>query len=100
MVLVSSDYEKYFDSFDYDFIHSMMMHLGLPKQLCDMNKHLYRNMQRVLKRGKALSLPFQAYNRYGQGDVLSLLPALLLVSWQSKTVDAIQSSVKKGSQCR
>ena len=75
--MVSYDYEKYFDSFEYNWTHSMLVHLGVPVHLADMTRHLYQNMNRVMKKGKSLSEPFQAYNGFGQGDVLSLLPALL-----------------------
>ena len=97
VALVSYDYEKYFDSFDYNWTHSMLTHLGVPAHLADMTRHLYQNMNRVIKKGKALSEPFQAYNGFGQGDVLSLLPALLLVSWQFKVIDATHPLVGKGA---
>ena len=38
-------------------------------------------MKRVIKKGRALSAPFSVFNGFGQGDVMSLLPALLVVSW-------------------
>ena len=50
-----------------------------------------------MKKGKALSEPFQAYNGFGQGDVMSLLPALLLVSWQFKVIDVTHPQVGKGA---
>ena len=44
-----------------------------------------------------MSLPFSAFNGYGQGDVLTLLPALLLVSWQFKVIDVSNKNVGKGA---
>ena len=97
VALVSYDYEKYFDSFDYEWTHSMLVHLGVPSHLADMTRHLYQNMERVMEKGKALSLPFSAFNGFGQGDVLTLLPALLLVSWQFKVIDVTHRNVGKGA---
>ena len=47
VALVSHDYEKYFESFDYEWTHSMLVHLGVPTHLANMTKHLYQNMERV-----------------------------------------------------
>ena len=93
--VVSYDYEKYFDSFDHDWTKQMLLHVGLPVHLAEMTHHLYTNMERVIKKGRTLSRPFSAYNGFGQGDVLSLLPALLLVSWQFKVVDKTHPLVQK-----
>ena len=54
-------------------------------------------MQRVLQQGQALSEPFSAYNGLGQGDILSLIPALLLVSWQFKMMDKEFPDIQKGA---
>ena len=59
--------------------------------------HLYSNTQGVFKREDTLSELFSTYNGYGQGDVLSLLPAMLLVSWQFKMLDVRFPSVEKGA---
>ena len=52
------------------------------------------SMHRVLKRGKALSPPFVAYNGYGQGNVLSFIHAFLMTSWQFEMLDAIHPWVQ------
>ena len=75
----------------------MLLHVGLPVHLAEMTHHLYTNMERVIKKGRTLSRPFTAYNGFGQGDVLSLLPALLLVSWQFKVIDKTHPLVQKGA---
>ena len=73
----------------------MMAHAGMPKPLVAQTLHLYTNMQRGMKRDKALGTPFTAYNGFGEGDVLSMFPALLLVSWQFKMIECHQRRVHK-----
>ena len=77
-VFAAYDCRKYFASFQHEFSSNMMAHAGMPKPLVAQTLHLYANMQRVMKRGKARGTPFKAFNGFGEGDVLSLLPALLL----------------------
>ena len=54
-------------------------------------------MFRVTKIGQSLGVPEQPYNGVGQGDPLSLIPALLLVSMQFKMLDHLHPSVSKGA---
>ena len=80
-VLAAYDYRKYFASFEHEFSCSMMAHAAMPPTLVAQTRHLYTNMKRVMKRGKALGQLFRAYSEVGEGDVLSLFPALVLASW-------------------
>ena len=50
-----------------------------------------------MKQGKSLSREFDGFNGFGQGDVLSLLPALLLVSFQFKVIEKLVPKVQKGA---
>ena len=95
--LIALDYDKYLDSFHHEWTRDMLIHIGVPAHLANMTYDLYTNMDRVIKKGRSLSLPFQAFNGFGQGDVLSLLPALLLVSWQFKVIDKTHPKVEKGA---
>ena len=91
------DFKKYFDSFDYQFTKKMLVHLGFPANLAEATCHLYSNAAKTLKKGKSLSETFSGYNGIGQGDILSLIPAMALVSWQFKVMDAMYPRVGKGA---
>ena len=54
-------------------------------------------MFRVTKIGQSLGVPEQPFNGVGQGDPLSLLPALLLVSMQFTMLDKLHPTVAKGA---
>ena len=73
----------------------MMAHAGMPATQVAQTLCLYTNMQRVMKRGKAPGKPLKAYNGVGEGDVLLLSPAVLLVSWQFKMLDVAHPNVSK-----
>jgi hypothetical protein len=96
-VLSSYDFSKYFDSFDHDLTKQLLLHLGVPELLVNLMHNLYKDMQRIMKKGKSLSEAFGVYNGYGQGDVLSLIPALLLVSFQFRVIEAKLPLVKMGA---
>jgi len=96
-VLSSYDFSKYFDSFEHGLTKDFLLHTGVPPILANLLHDLYKNMERVMKRGKSLSEVFQGFNGFGQGDVLSLLPALLLVSFQFKVIDKLVPRVEKGA---
>ena len=91
------DFRKYFDSFDYKFTKNMLIHMGFPPNLAEATCHLYSNMWKTLKKGKSLSEAFQGYNGIGQGDIISLIPAMILVSWQFKVMDAKFPHIEKGA---
>ena len=88
-VLSSYDYMKYFDSFDFFWTKALLIHCGMMVQLAQIICDLYSNMVRTLKSGRALSNPFKGANGLGQGDVMSLMPALLTISWQFKVIDRV-----------
>ena len=96
-VLSSYDYAKYFDAFDHEWTKQLLLYVGMPPELVELMFHLYTNMERIFKKGSSLSEPFSAYNGYGQGDVLSLLPAMILVSWQFKMIVVKFPTVGKGA---
>jgi len=79
-VLSSYDYSKFFDSFDYEWSRNFLPLHGMPKQLVALTHELYTTLRRRMKRGESLSEIFNVYNGYGQEDVMTLVPALLLVS--------------------
>lgn len=56
--LSTYDYKKSFDSFDHDSTLEMMTHVGMPQQLARLTHQLYKNLKRVITKGKALGLPF------------------------------------------
>ena len=96
-VLSSYDFQKYFDSFDHGWTKQMLLHIGLPEELVNLMHHPYSNMKRTFKKEISLNEPFGSYNGYGQGDVLSLLPAMLLVPWHFKMIDVQFPLVEKGA---
>ena len=93
--LSTYDFKKYFDAFDHDFTMDMMIHVGMPPELARLTHHLYKSHKRILTKGKAHSEPFLAYNGVGQGDILSLIPAMVLVSWQFRMMDELYPEVEK-----
>jgi len=98
VVLSSYDFSKYFDSFEHGLTKEFLLHTGAPPMLANLLHDLYRNMKRVMKRpAKSLSEEFQGFNGFRQGDVLPLLPALLLVSFQFKVIEKLVPKVEKGA---
>ena len=97
MVLAAYDYRKYFASFHHGFACNLMAHAGMPSTLAAQTLHLYTNMQRVMESCKAVGTQLTAYSGFGEGDVLSLFPALLLRSWQFKMLDSTHPDVTKGA---
>ena len=87
-VLSSYDYSKFFDSFEYEWTRSFLLFHGMPKRLVALTHELYTTMKRRIKRGKSLSAEFSPANGFGQGEVMTLIPALLLVSMQCHVVEA------------
>ena len=96
-VLVSYDFKKYFDAFDYEWTRNFLLHIGMPAELVELQYNFYKTITRRIKKGRSHSEQFEAYNGYGQGDVLSLIPALLYVSWQFKMTDKEFPRVTKGA---
>ena len=60
VALSTYDFKKYFDAFDHDFTHEMMVHVGMPPRLAKLTLQLYKKLKRVQK-GKAHSDPFSTY---------------------------------------
>ena len=75
----------------------MLMHLGLPPAMVELTYNRYTNMNRVIRKGRALSHPFKSFNGFGQGDVMSLLPALLIVSLQFYVIASLLPDIHKGA---
>jgi len=50
-VLSSYDFSKYFDSFDHDLTKQLLLHLGVPELLVNLMHNLYKDMQRIMKKG-------------------------------------------------
>jgi len=69
----------------------------MPKRLAALTHELYTNLIRRIKRVKSLSAEFSVANGYGQGEVMTLVPALLLVSMQFYVVEAQLPKVRKGA---
>ena len=86
-VFVSCDFRQFFDSFDNQCIWKFLLHAGDPAHLAELTFHLYTSMVRTMRKETALSPPSVAFNWFGPGDIMSPLPALLLVSWQFKVVE-------------
>ena len=97
MVISTYDYYKYFDSFDHEFARELMLRHGMPKNLVDLVHSMLCNSMRTIRQAGALGEPFHAHNGLGQGDVMSLIPAFLLVSWQFRMLDIRHPLVRKGA---
>ena len=95
--LSTYDFKTYFDAFNHKFTFEMMLHVGMPEKLARLTYQLYQKHKRVLTKGKAQSEEFTAYNGVGQGDILSLIPAMVFVSWQFKMMDQLYPQVEKGA---
>jgi hypothetical protein len=63
-VLSSYDFSKYFDSFEHGLTKEFLLHAGAPLILANLLHDLYKNMKRVMKRGKSLSEEFQGFNGF------------------------------------
>ena len=82
IVIATYDYYKYFDSFDHGFAANMLLRHGIPKRLVRLLQTIWGSSTRRIRQGAALGPTFQVHNGLGQGDAMSLLPAILFVSWQ------------------
>ena len=80
LTIASVDYQKYFDSFPTEWTHQFLLALGIPPALADMTADLYGNLVRTIRFGRALGQPFQPLRGLGQGDSMSLIPAIALVA--------------------
>ena len=97
LTIASVDYQKYFDSFPVEWTHGFMLELGVPSALADMTAELYGNLTRTIRFGRALGQPFHPQRGLGQGDSMSLIPALALVSCQFRYLDDVLPNVKKSA---
>ena len=80
--MVSYDYYKFFDSFDPEFTNNLMKYTGMPTHLTEAWCDLQSKATRIIKFANTFGQPFPATSGVGQGDPLSLAPAIVLVSWQ------------------
>ena len=90
--MLSVDYYKFFDSFDHQFTHDLLVHVGFPPQLAKAWLHLQSNTMRTIKHGVTIGTPFHTSSGVGQGDPLSLVPAIVFVSWQFLMVDKLYNA--------
>ena len=97
IVISTYDYYKYFDSFDHDFAKGLMLRHGVPVRLVNLVHSMLQTSVRTIRQAGVLGEPFHAHNGLGQGDVMSLIPAFLLVSWQFKMLDSRHPQVQKGA---
>ena len=79
LVLMSLDFTKYFDSFDLPFTQAMLRHAGFPPAMVHWWSAVYAQLHRTIKIGSSYGKPFKPFNGIGQGDSISLFPAILLV---------------------
>ena len=96
-ILMSLDFQKDFDSFDVTFTTKMLEHAGLPPAMLKWWGAIYAKLQRTIKIGHTLGARFRLYNGLGQGDPLSLFPAILLVHWQFSMVRRLVPDVSLGA---
>jgi hypothetical protein len=87
-VVLTLDYKKYFDSFDRKFLRKFPRKFGIPENVLRWTHDIYDNIGRAVKIGKAVGNAEKYDNGYGQGDPLSLVPALAFVSVQFNMVEA------------
>ena len=59
----------------------MLRHVGMPDDLVDAWCDLHVNTTRTIRYGSTLGEPFPTSHGIGQGDPLSIVPAIILVSW-------------------
>jgi hypothetical protein len=93
VVMCSLDYKKFVGSCDFQFSSKLLLAHGVPKPLVALWLDLCTSMFRVTEIGPSLGVPEQPYNGVGQGDPLSLIPALLLVYMQFKMVGHLYGAV-------
>ena len=94
---IGTDYDKLFDTFDPDFMHSLHIAVGLPHALADIILYMYRNIQRRLKVGKHLGKPLVCNRGAGQGDTYAVLGAHFLTTIQFRHVSHECPTVKKSA---
>ena len=94
--MVSYDYYKFFDSFDLEFTKYPKKYTGMPSRLADAWCDLQSKSTRIIKFANTFGQRFPATSGVGQGDPLSLIPAIVLVSWQFYMVNHMYPKEKDG----
>ena len=97
MVFATYDQFKYFDSFDHAFTRRLLVAHGVPLPLADMWYNLHRTSVRRIKCGRLYGKEHRTFNGVGQGDPLSLLPALILTSVQFRAIKARWPDLRMGA---
>ena len=94
---IGTDYDKFFDTFDPNFMHSLHIAVGLPTALADVILYMYSNIQRRLKINKHLGKPLVCNRGAGQGDTYAVLGAHFLTTIQFRHVSHECPTVKKSA---
>ena len=97
LVFATYDQFKYFDSFVHAFTRRLLAAHGVPLPLVDMWFRLHRTTVRRIKCGRHFGKAHGTYNGVGQGDPLSLLPALILTSVQFRATKLRWPSLRMGA---
>ena len=69
-----------------------MRYTGMPHQLAEAWSNLQNNTTRIIKFANTFGQPFAATSGVGQGDPLSLVLAIVFVSWQLLMVDKLYNA--------
>ena len=97
LTIASVDYQKYFDSFFVPFTAKLFKILGLPQMLVDMWERMYLGLNRTINIGKHVGEAFHPTSGIGQGDSMSIIPAIALVSLQFDFLSAVAPQVDKAA---
>ena len=60
--LVSYDFAKFFDAFDYEWTAQFLTYVGVPSGLVQLTTRFYQEQTRRIKKGSAISRGFSAYH--------------------------------------
>ena len=96
LTIASVDYQKYFDSFPPQFTAKLLRCMGLPPALIDMWEDMYSGLSRTINIGKHVGTPFDPTTGIGQGDSMSIMPAIALVSLQFDYLSAVAPIGRQG----
>ena len=86
VLLVTTDFSKFFDSIPWTLIQEIGVCMGLPRSLLRLYGELYKRMERHVSIGQWTSMePILATDGVIQGDALSLLwAAIALTVWATR----------------
>ena len=96
-VVATLDYSKYFDRFDPEFYMDMLVDMGYPKGLANVQRAMYKDFTRHIKVAGSYGEPILSECGMGQGDSLTLIAANATVAIEFNMLSEKAPAVEKSA---